>query len=89
MVYRPGLRGDINAILNPLVASGELKGFSTNLYDKPLPEQVIVTVVAGSEKEAEEVRLKVSQALEPLGQEITVQAEIRGQRARQEPEGPL
>ncbi len=89
MTFRGSLRGDINAILNPLVGDGTIKGFSTNLYDKPAPEQTVVTVLVDSQEEAEEVRRRVSQALEPLGQHIIVQAEIRVRRGRQEPEGPL
>jgi hypothetical protein len=89
MTFRGSLRGDINAILNPLVAAGTIKGFSTNLYDKPAPDQTVVTVLVDSQEEAEEVRRRVSQALEPLGQHIVVQAEIRVRRGHQEPEGPL
>ena len=88
MTFRGSLRGDINAILNPLVADGTLKGFSTNLYEKPAPEQTVVTVLVDSQ-EAEDVCRRVSQALEPLGQHIVVRAEIRVRRGRQEPEGPL
>ena len=88
MTFRGSLRGDINAILNPLVADGAIKGFSTNLYEKPAPEQTVVTVLVDSQ-EAEEVRRRVSQALKPLGQHIVVQAEIRVRRGRQEPEGPM
>jgi hypothetical protein len=88
MTFRGSLRGDINAILNPLVADGTIKGFSTNLYEKPAPEQTVVTVLVDSQ-EAEDVCRRVSQALEPLGQHIVVRAEIRVRRGRQEPEGPL
>ncbi len=88
MIFRGSLRGDINAILNPLVGDGTIKGFSTNLYEKPAPEQTVVTVLVDSQ-EAEDVRRRVSQALEPLGQYIVVRAEIRVRRGRQEPEGPL
>ena len=89
MTFRGSLRGDISAILNPLVADGTIKGFSTNLYEKPVPEQTVVTVLADSQEEAEEVCRRVSEALKPLGQHITVQAEIRIRRGRQEPEGPM
>ncbi len=68
MTSKGSLRGDINAILNPLVAAGTIKGFSTNLYEKP--------------QEAEEVCRRVSQVLAPLGQHIVVQAEVRGPRGR-------
>ena len=89
MTFRGSLRGDINAILNPLVADGTIKGFSTNLYEKPVPEQTIVTVLADSQREGEEVCRRVSEALTPLGQHIVMQAEIRPGRGRQQPEGPL
>ncbi len=89
MTFRGSLRGDINAILNPLVVSGEIKGFSTNLYDKPAPDQTVVTVLVDGEREAEEACRRVTQALQPLGQHIAVRTEIRAQRRRQEPEGPL
>ncbi len=89
MTSKGSLRGDINAILNPLVADGTIKGFSTNLYKRPAPEQTVVTVLVDSQEEAEEVCRRVSQALEPLGQHIVVRAEIRVRRGRQEPEGPL
>ena len=88
MTFRGSLRGDINAILNPLVADGTIKGFSTNLYEKPAPEQTVVTVLVDSQ-EAEEVCRRVSEALKPLGQHIVVQTEIRSRRGRQESEGPL
>ncbi len=83
------LRGNINAILNPLVGSGEIKGFSTNLYEKPAPEQSVVTVLVESQRDAEVVSRRVSQALEPLGQHITVRVEVRSQRGRQDPEGRM
>ncbi len=83
------MRGDINAILNPLVADGTIKGFSTNLYEKPLPEQPVVTVLVESHNEAEEVCRQISQVLAPFGQHIAVQAEVRGQRGRQAPEDQL
>jgi hypothetical protein len=70
MTFRGSLRGDINAILNPLVADGTIKGFSTNLYEKPAPEQTIVRVLADSREEAEEVCRRVSEALKPLSQHI-------------------
>ncbi len=89
MTFRGSLRGDISAILNPLVADGTLKGFSTNLYEKPVPDQTIVTVLVDSQREAEEVCRRVSEALKPLGQPIAVHAEIRVRRGRQEPEGPM
>ncbi len=89
MTLRGSLRGDINAILNPLVADGTIKGFSTNLYEKPAPDQTVVTVLADSQREAEEACRKVSQALERLGQHVAVQAEVRTQRGRQGSEGPL
>jgi hypothetical protein len=89
MTVRGSLRGDISAILNPLVADGTIKGFSINLYDKPVPEQTVVTVLVDRQREAEEVCRGVSEALKPLGQHITVQAEIRVRRGHQEPEGPL
>ena len=88
MTFRGSLRGDINAILNPLVADGTIKGFSTNLYEKPAPEQTVVTVLVDSQG-AEDVCRRVSLALEPLGQHIVVRAEVRVRRGRQEPEGPL
>ena len=89
MTFRGSLRGDINAILNPLVADGTIKGFSTNLYEKPIPDQTVVTVLVDSQEEAEEVCRRVSKALKPLGQHIIVQAEVRVRRGRQNPEGPL
>ncbi len=89
MTFRRTFRGDIAQILNPLVVDGTIKGFSTNLYEKPLPEQVIVTVVAGSTKEAEEVQPKVSQALASLGQHILVKVDLREELRGQEPEGGL
>jgi hypothetical protein len=89
MVFRGTLRGDISPILNPLVAEGAMKGFSTNLYEKLVPDQTIVTVLADSLREAEEACRRVAQALEPLGQYIAVQAEIRVQGRHHEPEGPL
>ena len=89
MTFRGSLRGDISAILNPLVVSGEIKGFSTNLYEKPVPDQTMVTVLVDSQREAEEACRRVAQALAPLGQHIAVQAEIRAQGRRHEPEGPL
>ena len=89
MPARRKLHGDINAILNPLVADGTIKGFSTNLYERPAPEQTVVTVLVDGQDKAEEVCRRVSQALEPLGQHIVVRAEIRVQRGRQEPEGPM
>ena len=89
VTFRGSLRGAINAILNPLVADGTIKGFSTNLYDKPAPDQSVVTVLVDGQQEAEEVRRRVSETLKPLGQHIVVQAEIRVRRGRQEPEGPL
>ncbi len=89
MTFRGSLRGDINAILNPLVADGTIKGFSTNLYEKPLPEEPVVTVLVERHKEAEQICRQVSQMLAPLGQHIVVRAEIRVRRGRQEPEGPL
>ncbi len=89
MTSKGSLRGDINAILNPLVADGTIKGFSTNLYEKPLPEQPVVTVLVERHNEAEEVCRRVSQVLAPLGQHIAVQAEVRGRRGRQAPEDQL
>ena len=86
---RGSLRGDINAILNPLVADGTIKGFSTNLYERPAPDRTIVTVLADGQREAEEACRRVTQVLEPLGQHVAVQAEIRVRRGRQEPEGPM
>src|SRR3712207_1023579 len=89
MTFRGSLRGDISAILNPLVVVGEIKGFSTNLYERPVPDQTVVTVLVDSQKEAEEACRRVSQALQLLGQHIAVQAEIRVRRGRQNAEGPL
>jgi hypothetical protein len=89
MTFRGSLRRDISAILNPLVVNGEIKGFSTNLYEKPVPDQTVVRVLVDSQREAAEVCQRVSQALKSLGQPVIVQAEIRVRRGRQEPEGPL
>ncbi len=76
MVYPRSLRGDINAILNRLVSDGAIKGFSTNLFEKPVPEQPLATIAVHRREDAEVAYRKVTQALEPLSQHIIVSVDL-------------
>ena len=78
------LRGNISAILNPMVREGYIKGFSTNLYEARWPETVIVRVIAQSESETESIRRRVLEALEPLGEDITVMVDLPDGSSEQE-----
>jgi hypothetical protein len=62
------LRGDICAILNPMVGNGTIGGFSTNLSEKEL----VVTVKALSQAGDDDAFRMVTQALAPLGRPIVV-----------------
>ncbi len=80
------LRGNINAILNPMVREGYIKGFSTNLYGARPPEQVIVRVIARAESETGSIRRRVLEALEPFSENITVMVDLPDGSTEQEQE---
>jgi hypothetical protein len=66
------LRGDICALLNPMVRDGAITSFRTNLSDKPLPRELVVTVRAIGQGGADDAFRIVTQALAPLAQAIIV-----------------
>ncbi len=47
MTGRPSKRGDVIQILNRLLEEGRIAGFSTNLFEKPSPQQPVVAVLTG------------------------------------------
>jgi hypothetical protein len=66
------LRGDICALLNPMVSTGVIRGFSTNLSENPSPRDLVVTVRAVCQDGADDAFRIVTQALTPLGHPIIV-----------------
>ena len=79
------LRGDICALLNPMVSNGVIRGFSTNLSENPSPRDLVVTVRAVCQDRADDAFCIVTQALKSLGPPIIVNL---GEPGRLEAEAP-
>ncbi len=61
------LRGNINAILNPMVRDGAIAGFSTNFFSKPSPEQTVIRIFPKEGDDPSLVERGVREALAGLG----------------------
>jgi hypothetical protein len=71
----PRIRGRINVVLNGLVGSRVIAGFSTNLYSRT-PQDDIITVTAPSETEAAGSLRAVKEALRPLVPDAVIRLEL-------------
>ncbi len=75
MTVKPSIRGRINTVLNSLVGSRVIAGFSTNLYSRA-PQDDIITVTAPSETEAAGSLRAVKEALRPLVPDAVIRLEL-------------
>ncbi len=75
MTGRPTQRGDVIQILNRLLEEGRIAGFSTNLFEKPLPRQPAVTVFNRMGDDPKAVEQTVLQALAAVGASVDVQVD--------------
>lgn len=67
-----GMRGQLNLIMNQLVREGVINGFRTNLGDREMQDEVVVTVTSPGADTADETWHKVHQALETLPIDILI-----------------
>ncbi len=72
MPYPRTLRGDLNAILNPMVRDGAIAGFSTNFFSKRSPEQMVIRIFPKGDDPAR-VEREVREALAGLSVSLNVQ----------------
>jgi hypothetical protein len=75
MVYRSGLRGNLNVILNRMIQEDVIAGFRTNLSDLPEPKRLSVTIFPRQGNEPEAAVHQVKRALTALGTDIHVVAD--------------
>jgi hypothetical protein len=71
----PTKRGDVVAILNRLLQEGRIAGFSTNLFEKPLPQQPRVTVFNRVGDDPQAVEQEVLQALAATNASVEVRVD--------------
>ncbi len=75
MTGRPTQRGDVIQILNRLLEEGQIAGFSTNLFEKPPPQQPAVTVFTRMGDDPKAVEQTVLQALAAVGASVDVRVD--------------
>ncbi len=75
MVGTRSKRGDVIQVLNRLLDEGRIAGFSTNLFEKPPPQQPAVTVFNRMGDDPKAVEQTVLQALAAVGTSVDVQAD--------------
>jgi hypothetical protein len=66
------LRGNINAILNPMIRDGAIAGFSTNLSSKPPSGQPVIRIFPKEGDDPARVEREVREALAGLGASLDV-----------------
>ncbi len=76
MTGKPGIRGRINMVLNGLVRSHVITSFSTNLYSRAPQDDIVITVTAPSETEADGCLSAVKEALRPLVPDAVIRLEL-------------
>ncbi len=76
MAARRKLRGDINAILNPMVRDGLITGFRTNLQDRAPDDEIVVSVTAPRADEIDGTWDQVKEALEPLPVDVVIRVDL-------------
>ena len=76
MTGTPRIRGRINIVLNGLVGSRVITGFSTNLSSRTPQESIVITVTAPSETEAAGSLRAVKEALMPLVPDAVIRLEL-------------
>ena len=76
MTVKPSIRGRINTVLNSLVHSRVIAGFSTNLSSRTLQDGIVITVTAPSETEAAGSLGAVKEALRPLVPDAVIRLEL-------------
>ena len=76
MTGTPSIRGRINVVLNGLVGSRVIAGFSTNLSSRAPQDDIIITVTAPSETEAAGSLRAVKEALRPLVPDAVIRLEL-------------
>jgi hypothetical protein len=75
MVYRGGLRGNLDVILNRMVQEDVIAGFRTNLSDLLEPKRLTVTIFPQHGEEPGAAVRRVKRALTLLGTHIDVVAD--------------
>ena len=78
MAYPRTLRGNINALLNPMVRDGVIAGFSTNLFGKPPPDQPVIRIFPKEGDDPSQVEREVREALVGLGVSLDVRIDLLG-----------
>ncbi len=76
MTSKGSLRGDINAILNPMVRDGLITGFRTNLHGKGPDDELVVSVTAPKAEEIDGTWDRVRQALETLPVDVVIRVDL-------------
>jgi hypothetical protein len=78
MTKRKTTRGDVIAILNRLVREGVITSFKTDLFDKDRSDKPDVAVAPSDPENCGEALRQVREALEPLGIDLSIVADLNG-----------
>ncbi len=70
------LRGNISAILNPMVRDGAIAGFSTNFFSNPTPEQTVIRIFPNEGDDPARVEREIRAAMAGLGVSLDVQIDL-------------